>query len=335
MELKIDKELECLIPPLSASEFDQLETSVLEEGFRDKLIVWNGTLIDGHNRYRIAQKHGLEFEITEKEFDSKEDVKDWMYKNQLGRRNLTPEMRDYCIGQLYRSAKKKNGGRRRGEEFSVAQSGPLKSTAEKVGDQYGVSRNTVKRSEKFADGVDRIGEVAPGIKQDILQGKTSVTRTEIRELAKSTDEEVSAAVDVIRNPRPRSESQGVKTCTLCTFEKPLSDFRKGGSVCKTCLSSVESLGMSVTEFREKYDTTQMSKLAVVYDKMKNPPPSSGSGNNSLSDDPIITEMTETIKNFRNAMNKFLFIEEKTDKVLKDLIKETIEELNEINSIIKE
>ena len=299
MQLRIDPELESLIPPLSPSEFEQLEQSVLDEGFRDNLITWNGTLVDGHNRYRIAQKHGLEFEITEKEFETKEDVKDWMYKNQLGRRNLTPEMRDYCIGQLYRSAKRKKGSNNQYVQVrksEKAQNEPFQRTAEIVAEQYGVGKETVKRSEKFADGVDRIGEIAPEIKQDILKGKTSVTKTEIRELAKASDEEVAAAVDGIRNPKPKSD---IKTESA----KPLSP--------------------------------QLAMVAEFYDKMKNPPPMSGSGNNSLSDDPIITEMTETIKSFRNAMNKFLFIEEKTDKALKDLITETIEELTEINLNIKE
>lgn len=295
MELKIDKELECLIPPLSASEFDQLEASVLEEGFRDKLIVWNGTLVDGHNRYRIAQKHGLEFEITEKEFESKDDVKDWMYKNQLGRRNLTPEMRDYCIGQIYRNEKKKNGGRRRGEEFSVDQNDPLKSTAEKVADQYGVGSATVKRSERFADGIDRIGGIAPEIKQDILKGKTNVTKTEIRELAKATDEEVSAAVDGMRNPKPKRE----------------------------------------TKTEEEKELEQIKVIKDFAAQLKKPSPTSGDGSKIQYVDPIITELTEKIKYFINEVAEYQYISTKVSPELSNLIKSAIARLQNISSNIKE
>lgn len=296
MELKIDKELECLIPPLSASEFDQLETSVLEEGFRDKLIVWNGTLVDGHNRYRIAQKHGLEFEITEKEFDSKEDVKDWMYKNQLGRRNLTPEMKDYCIGQIYRSEKKKLSERgNQYTESAKAQNGQKQTTAEKVGEQHGVSRNTVKRSEKFADGIDRIGEIAPEIKQDILKGKTNVTKTEIRELAKATDEEVSAAVDGIRNPKPKRE----------------------------------------TKTEEEKEMEQIKVIKEFAAQLKKPSPVSGDGSKIQYVDPIITDLTEKIKYFINEVAEYQYISERVSPELNSLIKSAIERLQNINSKIKE
>jgi hypothetical protein len=59
-------------------EYKLLEQSILDEGVRDKIVTWQGYIIDGHNRYKIAKKHGLTFETIEKEFDTIEDVKDWM-----------------------------------------------------------------------------------------------------------------------------------------------------------------------------------------------------------------------------------------------------------------
>ena len=71
----------------------QLEENILHDGIQDPLKVWNGTLIDGHNRYEIAKRHGLEFKTVEMVFDSYDEVKLWIIKNQLGRRNLTPPVR--------------------------------------------------------------------------------------------------------------------------------------------------------------------------------------------------------------------------------------------------
>lgn len=88
-DIRIEKNLQGLIPPLTQDEFSQLEKSILAEGVRDPLIVWDGFLIDGHNRYQIATKHGLEFETTAKTFDSLDAAKVWMIDNQKGRRNLT------------------------------------------------------------------------------------------------------------------------------------------------------------------------------------------------------------------------------------------------------
>jgi len=97
LPMKILQELESLIPPLSNEEFKQLERNILEEGIRDPLITWNGILIDGHNRYRIAQEHDLNYETLEKEFENLNDVKIWMVNNQLGRRNL----QDFVRGELF------------------------------------------------------------------------------------------------------------------------------------------------------------------------------------------------------------------------------------------
>ena len=54
--ITIDSEFQSLIPSLSAEEYGQLEENILHDGIRDALIVWNGVLLDGHNRYKIAQK---------------------------------------------------------------------------------------------------------------------------------------------------------------------------------------------------------------------------------------------------------------------------------------
>ena len=54
--LTIDPEFEAKCPPLTDDELSQLEENILEEGLvLMPLIVWNDTIVDGHNRYRIAQ----------------------------------------------------------------------------------------------------------------------------------------------------------------------------------------------------------------------------------------------------------------------------------------
>jgi len=98
--MKILQELESLIPPLSNEEFKQLERNILEEGIREPLITWNGILIDGHNRYRIAQEHDINYETLEKEFENINRVKEWMINNQFGRRNLSNYQRSVLALQL-------------------------------------------------------------------------------------------------------------------------------------------------------------------------------------------------------------------------------------------
>ena len=88
MSIIIDKEFESLIPPLSSEEFQQLEENCVKEGIRDALITWNGVLIDGHNRFKIAAKHGLQWTEKKMEFADRDEAIEWICNNQLGRRNL-------------------------------------------------------------------------------------------------------------------------------------------------------------------------------------------------------------------------------------------------------
>ena len=91
--LKVDNEFRDLIPPLRLDERAELEASIQQDGCRDPLTVWSGTVIDGHNRYEICTRLSVPFEVVEKEFDSKVDALIWIRRNQLARRNLTDDQR--------------------------------------------------------------------------------------------------------------------------------------------------------------------------------------------------------------------------------------------------
>ena len=89
MQLTIKQEFKRLIPPLTFDEFKTLEANILNEGIRDPLTIWGDVLLDGHNRYEIAQKHNIPFTTVERFFETEDDAKEWMILNQFGRRNLS------------------------------------------------------------------------------------------------------------------------------------------------------------------------------------------------------------------------------------------------------
>ncbi len=56
--------MEQLLPPLSAEQFSALESDILENGCYAPIIVNEEmVIIDGHNRFRICEKHGLMFKM--------------------------------------------------------------------------------------------------------------------------------------------------------------------------------------------------------------------------------------------------------------------------------
>jgi hypothetical protein len=90
MDIRIDEGLRAYIDPLTEDEHDALERSLLAEGCRDALVLWGDLLVDGHNRYAICQKHGIEFQTRQNTtFKSMEDVHLWMIENHLGRRSVS------------------------------------------------------------------------------------------------------------------------------------------------------------------------------------------------------------------------------------------------------
>ena len=153
--LTIDPEFKALIPPLLPEERTGLEQSILNEGCRDALVTWHGVLIDGHSRYEICKKHGIQFQIIELDFDDRDDVIDWIYQNQLSKRNLTDEKRAYVLGCQYRHRKKRVGapeGNQNASENKDAIIAPLK-TDEIIAEKFNVSPRTVHNAEKYADAV--------------------------------------------------------------------------------------------------------------------------------------------------------------------------------------
>lgn len=171
MNLKINEELKKHIWPLKPEEFKQLEENILSEGIRDKIITWQGFIIDGHNRYEIACRHNLLFETLEFEFDNIEAVKDWMDANQLGRRNLTEDQWQISIGRRYNREKKAATGRS-DRSFGDANFTTPK-TEKKLSEEYKVSPRTIHNYAQKAKQFEKLQEEKPELSQAIWSGEKS------------------------------------------------------------------------------------------------------------------------------------------------------------------
>ncbi|MEH6421955.1 hypothetical protein [Pseudomonas sp. CGJS7] len=90
MDILVNESLKAYIDPLTEEEYEALEQSILAEGCRDALVLWGNVLVDGHNRYGICRKHGLEFQTVQNtRFQSMNDVHLWMIDQHLGRRSVS------------------------------------------------------------------------------------------------------------------------------------------------------------------------------------------------------------------------------------------------------
>jgi hypothetical protein len=158
-------------------------------------------LVDGHNRYRICQAHGLSFAVVERAFDSRDAAQDWIDANQLGRRNLSPDAAALLIGRRYNRVKKAQGGTGANQYVAREQTGHSvtsalsENTAELLAAEHGVSDRTVKRAGAFASAVEALSDVAPELPQRIMAGDGPTRKDVIAAAAVvNTEPEKAAAI---------------------------------------------------------------------------------------------------------------------------------------------
>ncbi len=182
IKVTISEDFEQFIIPLSRQEFEQLEANIIEEGCRDPLVAWDQKgehiLMDGHNRLKICEKHGMHYQVSVKKFEGFEEAKVWMLNNQLGRRNLTADQMSYYRGMKYEGLKRNRGG-----YANVASKGQKDlSTAERLSQEFHVSEKTIKRDAKFAQGLELIARSNPQLKMRILSGDANVKKSDVQVL---------------------------------------------------------------------------------------------------------------------------------------------------------
>jgi len=125
-DIHVDAEFSALIPPLTPEELVQLEANITADGCREPLVVWKeqGVLLDGHNRLRLCRKHGLEYAVRKVSLPDKPAARLWIIRNQLGRRNLTPDQASYLRGLEYEASKQPHGGQKRGSAQNALEDRP-------------------------------------------------------------------------------------------------------------------------------------------------------------------------------------------------------------------
>jgi hypothetical protein len=147
------------------------------------LVIWRhedkSILVDGHNRLSLWKEFDgfdgdFEFKTQELRFGNRDKVKEWIIKNQLGRRNLSPKDFKILAGQLYNQRKKASpnpdGKNQHSEVRDQNDPQPKRDkTAEVVASETGLSPATVKRAGKLAAIVEELQVSEPETpKEDII-----------------------------------------------------------------------------------------------------------------------------------------------------------------------
>lgn len=181
------------------------------------MIVWNGILIDGHNRWKIIQENpDISYKVTEVIFFNRNEAKLWIIRNQLGRRNLP----DYEKARLALRLKDVIA-----EEAKVKRESTLKQNAsvnqksdkreintnKELAKVAGVSHDTIHK-------VDVIEKRAPEeVKEQLRRGEVSINKAynEIRSVDTQKQKPV-IAIDLA------SEINDISTAFVTTVRAALT-----------------------------------------------------------------------------------------------------------------
>ena len=160
--IQVNNSFRALIPPLSAEERAQLEANLLADGCREPLALWGDVLLDGHNRYEICTRLGIDYRVVQVDgIQTESDATLWIVRNQLGRRNIS----DYVRAELALVAKPLIEAKARanqGARNDIRENSHEGSrTDETLADMAGVSSNTIRKVERIAQqGDDKLKELA-------------------------------------------------------------------------------------------------------------------------------------------------------------------------------
>ena len=202
-QLQINPKFRDALPPLTSEELEGLREDIINAGeVYDPIKVWNNTVIDGHNRLSIIRENpDVRWTAVDMEFTDEWDALSWIYGTQLNRRNLTDAQRDYAIGKMHEARKKSRGGQG-SNQYTVLQIGndflsAKTSTADAIGAEVGLTGRTVRNNAQFSKGVDAIRDISNAAADMVLSEKAKVTKADIMEIPKLTEEEQTEVVNAI------------------------------------------------------------------------------------------------------------------------------------------
>ena len=193
-----------LLPPLTGEQLAALEADILANGCYSPVIVNEDmVIVDGHNRQRLCEQHGLPYQMAVFSFEDMLEAKQWALDTQKGRRNLDK----WELGKIALRLKpdiearaKENMSAGGGDQKSEgAKSGCANSqnpispvnTTKELADAVGIGHQTMSR-------VMQIDEHAPAaVKEALDSGDLSINQgynitRQVRELPEEQREEAAA-----------------------------------------------------------------------------------------------------------------------------------------------
>ena len=199
-------EMAGLLPPLSGEQLAALEADLLQNGCYSPIIVNEDlVIVDGHNRQRLCQQHGLPYQMAVFAFDDLLEAKRWALDTQKGRRNLDR----WELGKIalklrpeIEARARANQGTRTDISAILPESSPPVDTRKELAETVGLGERTMGK-------IMRIDESAPAaVREAMDKGELSIHQG--YELTKELEqvpeaEREQAALEAVELAKARQE----------------------------------------------------------------------------------------------------------------------------------
>ena len=204
-----------LLPPLTGEQLAALEADILKNGCYSPVIVNEDmVIVDGHNRQRLCEQHGLPYQMAVFSFEDMLEAKQWALDTQKGRRNLDK----WELGKIALRLKPDIEARARanqsaagGDKFGEK---PLSATLPEAVSSVDTRRelaDTVGLGERTMGKVMQIDEHAPAaVKEALDSGDLSINQgynitRQVQELPE--DQRDEAAAQAVELEKAKKEIQ--------------------------------------------------------------------------------------------------------------------------------
>ncbi|MBR5090518.1 MAG: hypothetical protein IK093_13900 [Ruminiclostridium sp.] len=194
LELNTDDEFMSLCIPVSESTLNELRRSLLQAGCQEPIITWHGYILDGHKRYEICRNENIEYNVTEDDFETRENaIIKVCQKRVTDVYQFTPIYRFLvgkwfiCLKNITALAQKDSNGKKiqlfdeTGNKISARE-----QAANEIKRELNISSSSVNKFGFFAVVMDKIRNIDPVTFDDIMTGKIFIP---YQQLIKYTDDD--------------------------------------------------------------------------------------------------------------------------------------------------
>ena len=193
LHLKTHPVLSGLIQPLSEKDYEDLELSLIEYGCQDPIIVWNGYILDGHNRHKICKEYNIPYQILVAHLGVLADAISLVCEKQLRRKDLKYERYKYLIGKWYDAQKSLAIREAKLSHISPRTSEDWLSPRKRcfmIASTLHVSTGTVHKYHLFQEAADAIRQIAPDLGDRIICGDLKISHENVINLSRYPAEDI-------------------------------------------------------------------------------------------------------------------------------------------------